>query len=273
MPEPGSPGGGRHSGRVEVYYFPKRTRAPRQSLHDAPAHDGRTVEFQPDFGDHDAPPKRPDPNDTPTEEIPAVSVPGSKRSARRTRSSDRVRPGTRTTLRDRPRRIAPSRRRLSVEIDTDPALRYHVQKLDELLAAKSPADSLRTLSRRQLAEMALFGHQLFETGRLEEARVVFEGLVGLGTPDAFPHTMLGTVYLAQGKLDRAMALFEEALEFDPHDLAARVYRSELRINQGHTRQAMAELAQVIAEGPADDPFVERAHRLVHILRAGAKRRR
>jgi Tfp pilus assembly protein PilF len=163
-------------------------------------------------------------------------------------------------------------RRIILEIDTDPALSYHVRKLDELLSSRSPTEPLRSMSRQELAEMSLFGHQLFQTGRLEEARVVFEGLVGLDIEDAFPHTMLGTVYLAMGRVDRAAALFEAALRIDPKDVAARVYRAELSLSQGELPRAVKALEAVVAEGPVSDPFVCRAQRLLEIARSGRRRK-
>lgn len=252
MPASGSPGGGKPA-PVEVIYFPKRPprerSAPAREVEDAPD-TSRTIEFRPEFPPDDAPSVKRGRHHTPTEELPAhdSGVPA------------------------RAKKTPKPRRKLSVEIDTDPALRYHVEKLEELLKTGTSARPLQSLSRVQLAEMSLFGHQLFETGRLDEARVVFEGLVALDVEDAFPHTMLGTVYLALGKQDRAFALFEAALGIDSADLAARVYRAEIRLNRGQHKLALQELSEVISEGPAEDPFVDRARRLTELAGRGRRRR-
>ncbi len=263
--------------RVEVFYFPKRPRPRRASTEEAPADPSysRTVEFRPDFAA--------DPQDRPTE--PWVALRDGVREeeaparAKRTKSKDRT-PKVKTPppqkgvdqrdAKPRPRRE--KKRRITLDIDTDPALRYHVRKLDELLQSRSPVEALRGMTRHELAEMSLFGHQLFEAGKLEEARVVFEGLVGLDLADAFPHTMLGTVYLAQGRPDRAAALFDAALSLDPRDLAARVYRAELRLSAGEVRPAVTELSDVVRQGPAEDPFVQRAGKLLEIAHKGRRRR-
>lgn len=115
------------------------------------------------------------------------------------------------------------------------------------------------LSAAQIAEMAQFGHQLFESGKVAEAKVVFEGLVALGVEDAFPHTMLGILYYAQKDSRRALALFEAALGFDPEDRAARFYRAELRLRNGRVKQALGELGR-IARGT--DAFADRARTLI-----------
>ncbi|HVE83355.1 MAG TPA: tetratricopeptide repeat protein, partial [Myxococcales bacterium] len=117
----------------------------------------------------------------------------------------------------------------------------------------------------------LFGHHLFESGRLNEAKVVFEGIVNLGVEDAFPHTMLGTIYLAQGEAKAALRLFESAIKLDPKDVAAWVYRGEIRIHTGHLRAGLSDLKKATGLAPASDPFVTRARKLMD--RAGGKRAR
>ena len=135
---------------------------------------------------------------------------------------------------------------------------------------KTPYDGL---SRERASEMAVFGHKLFEEGRLEEARELFEGIVAAGIPEAFPHTMLGTIYLAQKSPDRALALFEAALALDGGDLAARVYRGEIRLAKGERQKAIEDLSKAAQLGPRNDPFTDRARRLLRIAREKEASRR
>jgi hypothetical protein len=166
----------------------------------------------------------------------------------------------------------PRRTRTPIAVSTDPALRYHAGKVNALLAARERA-AAGSPSRDQLAQLALHGHELFETGHLHEARAVFEQIVSLGVKDAFPHSMLGTIYLAEAKHDRALALFEEALVLDPDDIAARVYRGELRLNSGKVKPALADLFYALELGSREDPFVQRARRLIGIAQKLKHRRR
>lgn len=114
----------------------------------------------------------------------------------------------------------------------------------------------------QVAEMALLGHRLFEQGKISEAKIVFEGIVEQGVEDAFPHTMLGIIYLSAGDTARALALFEAALALEPEDIAARLYRAEIRLKNGRMRQALEELGKIARECPKDDPFARRARKLI-----------
>jgi len=145
-----------------------------------------------------------------------------------------------------------------------------VEQLDAWLAGGVKDDELRRMSPGQIAELCLFGHHLFEQGRLEEARLVFEGVVSLEVEDAFPHTMLGTIYLAQGEPDRALPLFESAIRLDPRDVAARVYRGEIRLRAGSQRAGLSDLRKAVGLASARDPFVVRARKLID--RAGGRSR-
>lgn len=136
---------------------------------------------------------------------------------------------------------------------------------------QAPATREPELTPRQAGDLATMGHQLFELGRVQEARAVFERLIASKPRDAYAHTMLGTIFLALGDQDRALALFQAALELDPHDIAARVYRGEVRLGRGKVRPAMEDLERAMQLGPADDPFVERAGRLLKMARAAFRK--
>lgn len=117
-----------------------------------------------------------------------------------------------------------------------------------------------------LCHLAILGHELFTLGRVQEARAIFEGLVVSSPTDGFARTMLGTICLALNDFDRALTLFEAALELDPADLAALVYRGELRLDRKKVRQAVVDFERAIALGTDDDPFVARAKRLLKLAR-------
>lgn len=119
-------------------------------------------------------------------------------------------------------------------------------------------------------DMAALGHELFSRGKVAEAKVIFEGLAAEAA-DAFVFTMLGTIHLAQNELDRALPRFEEALKLDPEDLAALVYRAEIRLQKKRVKQAIDDLQRAISLGGANEPFVDRARRLLQMARKAARR--
>lgn len=122
-------------------------------------------------------------------------------------------------------------------------------------------------------DMAALGHELFSRGKIAEAKVIFEGLAANAAEaaDGFAFTMLGTIHLAQNELDRALTRFEEALRIDPNDLAALVYRGEIRLQKKRVRQAVDDLQKAIGLGEAGEPFVDRAKRLLQLAKRAVKR--
>ncbi|HZN92439.1 MAG TPA: tetratricopeptide repeat protein, partial [Myxococcales bacterium] len=86
-----------------------------------------------------------------------------------------------------------------------------------------------------------------------------------------PHTMLGTIYLAQGEAKAALPLFESAIKLDPKDVAAWVYRGEIRIHTGQTRAGLSDLKKATGLASATDPFVIRARKLLDRSRSRARR--
>ena len=79
--------------------------------------------------------------------------------------------------------------------------------------------------------------------------------------------MLGTILLGAHRLDEALEQFEAALEIDPEDLAALVYRGEIRLSKRKVARALEDLERAVKLGPASDPFVARARKLVTLARA------
>lgn len=147
-----------------------------------------------------------------------------------------------------------SKRRKTVETPTQPL----------------PKNEL-TLTAQESSDLAQMGHQLFELGRVREARAIFERIIAGRKDDAYAHTMLGTIFLALGDQDRALALFQASLDIDPNDIAARVYRGEVRLGKGKVRPALEDFERAIGLGPADDPFVDRAARLLKMARTAFRK--
>ena len=122
-------------------------------------------------------------------------------------------------------------------------------------------------AEQAFADLTRLGHEAFEAGRADEARVVFESLVALGRRDPFAHTMLGTILLGAHALDKALEQFEAALAIDPDDLAALVYRGEIRLSRRKMARAIEDLERAVKLGALTDPFVARARNLLTLARA------
>lgn len=171
---------------------------------------------------------------------------------------------------ERSRAESPKRRR-STPTATPTPLDAQLRKVFELLASSEISGEPVPLAL--VSRLSLLGHRLFEEGRLEAARQIFERLADLTPLDSFPRTMLGTIHLAQHRSKEALEQFEAALRIDGSDLSALVYRGEIRLGAGKVRQGQDDLNRAVELGAADDPFVERARKLLRLAESGKRHRK
>lgn len=98
------------------------------------------------------------------------------------------------------------------------------------------------------AEIADVGCQLAQSGRLEEARVLFEGLVEGNPRDAAARAALGTVYQKLARSAEALVEYSAAIELDPLNAVALANRGELRLRRGDS-EGYRDLQSAVASDP------------------------
>ena len=76
------------------------------------------------------------------------------------------------------------------------------------------------------------GCDLAEAGRLEEARILFEGLIAGNPRDSASQAALGTVYQKLGRIQDAKEAYTQTLDIDSDNPIALTYRGELRLREG-----------------------------------------
>jgi len=96
--------------------------------------------------------------------------------------------------------------------------------------------------------IAQVGCDLAAAGRLEEARILFEGLVEGNPKDSAARAALGTVYQKLGRLEAAVAEYSAALEREPTNPVALANRGELYLRKGE-RQGFTDLAHAVEADP------------------------
>ena len=96
--------------------------------------------------------------------------------------------------------------------------------------------------------IAQVGCDLAAAGRLEEARILFEGLVEGNPKDSAARAALGTVYQKLGRLEDALTEYSAALERDPKNPVALVNRGELYLRKGD-RQGFTDVSNAVEADP------------------------
>ena len=118
--------------------------------------------------------------------------------------------------------------------------------------------------------IAQVGCDLAAAGRLDEARIVFEGLVAMNPRDSAAHAALGTVYQKLGRIEQAVAEYSAAIGGDPKNPIALALRGELRLKAGD-RQGFGDLTQAVEADPQGRTSAgRRAIGLVKAMRKGRK---
>jgi tetratricopeptide (TPR) repeat protein len=101
----------------------------------------------------------------------------------------------------------------------------------------------------QAQAIAQVGCELAALGRLEEARVLFEGLVEGNPKDASAQAALATVYQKLGRVEEALAAYTSALAQAPGHPVALAHRGELRLRLGDA-DGLTDLALAVDADPA-----------------------
>ncbi len=113
--------------------------------------------------------------------------------------------------------------------------------------------------------IAQVGCDLAAAGRLEESRVIFEGLVAGNPKDSGAQAALGTVYQKLGRIEDAISAYDAALELDARNPVALSNRGELRLKSGDN-EGLADLMRAIeADQAGETAAARRAAALVKAI--------
>ncbi|HEY8561466.1 MAG TPA: tetratricopeptide repeat protein [Pyrinomonadaceae bacterium] len=126
------------------------------------------------------------------------------------------------------------------------------------------------ISRKQLYAIAQRGYQLLNSGKLEEARQIYAGLVAADPYDSVFHCHLGAVHFRMGKLDRALEEYDAAIRLNVANVDALAGRGELNILKGELKKGIEDLRAALEnDREGTHPSGLRARALLLSLRQAA----
>jgi tetratricopeptide (TPR) repeat protein len=115
------------------------------------------------------------------------------------------------------------------------------------------------ISAPEMLQMALIGFRMYEQGKYSEAKTIFSGLIQLEPTEAYYHTALGAVYLAEEDLEQARLYFNYAIGINPKEVAPYVNRGEVNLRDGKILEAAEDFAKAVELDPQfKDPLTQRA---------------
>ncbi len=106
------------------------------------------------------------------------------------------------------------------------------EKLQRFARGEITWAEVEGITFQQAMQMARTGCELAARGRLNEAQIVFEGLVAMNPKDTSSHAALGNVYQKQNRIDDAMACYDRAIALFDGNVIALAARGEIRLRRG-----------------------------------------
>ena len=141
-------------------------------------------------------------------------------------------------------------------------------RLERYLRGELTWAEVEGITWEQARAIAETGCELARQGRLEEARVLFEGLTEVNPRDAASRAALGTVYQQLGREDDALREYTRVLERDAMHPVALANRGELYLRRGEQRRGLTDVAHAVEADPrGDTPAGRRARALLQALTA------
>ena len=152
--------------------------------------------------------------------------------------------------------------------DVDPEKSaYHPSHLDKFIMGQMTLGDLEGVTKQQQYEIAQVGHGYLSSGKLEEARKIFEGLLALDPYDAYFHTCIGSIAQQEEKYEEAEAAYTKALSINPYSATAYANRGEIRVMTGNLAEGALDLVRAVKEDPeGKEDSVIRAKATIQVLR-------
>ena len=135
------------------------------------------------------------------------------------------------------------------------------------LAGRITLGDLEGITKQEQYQMAEVGHSYLASGKLAEAKTVFEGLLALDPFDAYFHLALGSIAQQDGDLAEAEDRYSRALEINPFSASAMANRGEVRVMQGRFTEGAEDLIRAVQADPqGQEPSTVRARATLNVLR-------
>jgi type III secretion system low calcium response chaperone LcrH/SycD len=134
---------------------------------------------------------------------------------------------------------------------------------------KATLKDVRGYSDSELYAVAKTAYYFYYQGRLNEARVLFQGLYAVNPLDPYFAKALGVVELAAGNVQGALSAYDVAIKLSPNDASVYVGRAEVRLSQGNKAQAVDDLRKAISVSEEETAIRKKAWALLQSVSSGS----
>lgn len=146
-------------------------------------------------------------------------------------------------------------------------LQSRLQRLvDQWLQGKTSLKQIVGLSDEELYAFASQGYYFFLQGKIEAARVIFEGLVAADPRNNYYYRALGAIYWRLKEAQKAIKQFTYAIRVAPNDMTSYVNRAEVYVSLRQFEAAKSDLDYVIRLATAnEEALVRKAQAIVRMI--------
>lgn len=141
------------------------------------------------------------------------------------------------------------------------------EMVEKLVEGEITIAELVGLSRGTLYAIAEVGYQMLTSGKVEQAKQIYQGLAAADPYDSVFHCHLAAAHHKLGELDEALAEYSKALQFNFANIDALAGRGEIYFNKGQLTEAFNDLKEAIERDPeAKYPSTARARAIMMALK-------
>jgi tetratricopeptide (TPR) repeat protein len=130
-----------------------------------------------------------------------------------------------------------------------PEVEIPVELAERLISGEITIAEFLGLSRQALYAIANVGYQMISSGKLEQAKQIYRGLVEADPYDSVFHCHLGAVHHKLGELEEARDEYSKALDFNFGSIDALSGRGEIYFSLGNLTEAFHDLKAAIELDP------------------------
>lgn len=150
--------------------------------------------------------------------------------------------------------------------DGQPLLSYDPERVRQFIAGNITLGDLEGITKEEQYQVAELGFSSLSSGKLDQAKEIFEGLLALDPFDAYFNLALGSVAHQAEDYPEAEHRYSRALQLNPFSPTAYANRGEIRIMTGRLADGTDDLVKALELDPqAVEPATHRARATIRVL--------
>jgi tetratricopeptide (TPR) repeat protein len=138
--------------------------------------------------------------------------------------------------------------------------------VEDLIEEQITLGEIVGLNGHDLYEIAQIGYRMFISGRLEEAKQIYEGLISANPYDSVFHCHLATIYYYLNQLDLALNHYDRAIKLNRSNVEAIAGRIEAYLTTNQHDKALKDFETACLLDPKqENPSTKRASTLLALI--------